>query len=89
MVWYIKLVITINEAPLNKNLVVRSFRPGEDRKFSEIESRLMLLGFLEGELVKIIKKAPVFKSPFLVEVRGRQIALSKDEAKMVKVEVSQ
>ncbi|HXH76704.1 MAG TPA: FeoA family protein [Bacteriovoracaceae bacterium] len=80
-------MMTINQAPLNKKLIVRSFHDSHERDFNEIESRLMLLGFLDGQIIKVTKKAPLFKEPFLVEVRGRMIALSKDEAMLVEVEV--
>jgi Fe2+ transport system protein FeoA len=79
--------MTINQAPMQKNLIVRSFSIQEVREFSDIESRLMHLGFLDGEIIKITKKAPLFKEPLLVEVRGRSVALSFEEAELVRVEV--
>lgn len=79
--------MTIDLAPLNQKLVVRSFHPEEERLFSELESRLMHLGFFAGEFIRIVKKAPMFQEPFLVEVRGRMVALTKSEAALVKVEV--
>jgi Fe2+ transport system protein FeoA len=79
--------MTIDLAPLNQKLVVRSFIPDEVRDFSDIESRLMHLGFFYGETIRIVKKAPLFNEPFLVEVRGRMVALSKNEALLVQVEV--
>lgn len=80
-------MMTINQAPMNRPLVVRSFRSTDEREYNEIESRLMHLGFLDGQTVIVVKKAPLFQEPLLVEVRGRMIALSKDEAAMVEVEV--
>ena len=68
-------------------LTVRSFTH-EEREYSDLESRLMHLGFLDGEAIKVIKKAPLFKEPLLVEVRGRSVALSFDEAELVRVEVT-
>lgn len=81
--------MTIIDAPLNKKLIVRSFFVSEDRDYSDIESRLMLLGFIDGQTIRVAKKAPLFKEPLLIEVRGRMIALSKNEAKLVNVEVSE
>lgn len=80
--------MTINQAPMNTKLIVRSFHIQEDREFSDIESRLMHLGFLDGESIKVVKKAALFKEPLLVEVRGRSVALSFSEAELVTVEVS-
>lgn len=81
--------MTINQAPLHKRLIVKSFSPNEEGPFSEIESRLMHLGFLSGEVIRVTKKAPLFKEPLLVEVRGRSVALSFSEAELVKIEVSE
>ncbi len=80
--------MTINQAPMNIKLIVRSFHIQEVREFSDIESRLMHLGFLDGESIKVVKKAALFKEPLLVEVRGRSVALSFSEAELVKVEVA-
>jgi Fe2+ transport system protein FeoA len=79
--------MTIDLAPLNQKLVVRSFTPDEERDFSDLESRLMHLGFFYGETIRIMKKAPMFNEPFLIEVRGRMVALTKSEAALVMVEV--
>jgi Fe2+ transport system protein FeoA len=81
-------MITINQAPMDTKLIVRSFQGTEESVSSDIESRLMLLGFFDGETVQVRKRAPWFKAPLLVEVRGRMIALSLSEAKLIKVEVS-
>lgn len=80
--------MTIDLAPLNQKLVVRSFHPGDLREHSDLESRLMHLGFFEGETIRVLKRAPIFKEPLLVEVRGRMVALSKSEAALVKVEIA-
>lgn len=80
--------MNINQAPLNQRLVVRSFsQEDENRSLSDVEARLMYLGFIAGQIIKVRKKAPVFNGPLLVEVRGRQVALSLAEAGMVEVEV--
>jgi Fe2+ transport system protein FeoA len=79
--------MTINQAPMHIKLVVRSFSIHDDREFTDIVSRLMHLGFMDGEIVRVTRKAPLFKEPLLVEVRGRSVALSFDEAALVRVEV--
>lgn len=70
------------------SLIVRSFPVHETRDFSDIESRLMHLGFIDGETIRVTKKAPLFKEPLLVEVRGRSVALSFSEAELIQVEVA-
>ncbi len=79
--------MSINEAPLGIPLIVRSFHEEEVRELSDLESRLMHLGFFHGEEIRITHRAPLFREPFLVEVRGRQVALSREEAMLVSVEV--
>ncbi len=72
---------------MQTKLIVRSFSNIELKEFSDIESRLMHLGFIDGANVIVTRKAPLFKEPLLVEVRGRSVALSFDEAELVRVEV--
>jgi len=60
-----------------------------DMNEKEIIKRFMRLGFLRGETVRVIQKAPFFQSPILVQVRGARIALSDDEAELVQLESSQ
>ena len=79
--------MTISEAPLHSILKVSSFDSDGPGELTDIQSRLMLLGFIHGEKIIIKKKAPIFQEPILVEVRGRMIALTKNEASMVTVEV--
>lgn len=81
--------MTINEAPLNRKLTVLSFSDTDERDISDLESRLMQLGFLSGHTIKVTRKAPLFKEPLLIEVRGRHVALSREEAALVKVEVQE
>lgn len=72
---------------MNTKLVVRSFSQDETKEISDLESRLMHLGFLDGEIIQVAKKVALFKGPLLVEVRGRMVALSVEEANLVTVEV--
>jgi Fe2+ transport system protein FeoA len=79
--------MNISHAPLDSSLTVTSFSLDDARELSEIESRLMHLGFINGAQVVLKKRAPFFKEPILVEVRGRMIALTLSEASLVQVEV--
>lgn len=79
--------MTINQAPLHTNLLVRSFADHDVRDISDIESRLMHLGFIEGAIIRVTRKTPYFNEPLLVEVRGRSVALNSDEASFITVEV--
>lgn len=78
-------MMTLDLAPLNKKLIICGVRP-EQMELGPVESRLMHLGFIKNEPVILIQKAPYFQIPILVEIKGRRIALSLEEAKRVQVE---
>ncbi len=80
--------MNLNQAPLHQMLFVRSFAVTETRELTDLESRLMHLGFIDGQQIQIKKRASLFKEPLLIEVRGRLVALSFLEAQLVKVEVN-
>lgn len=78
---------TIGQAPIHQRLVVASYLNANADYISDIESRLMHLGFIEGAIVQVKKKSFLKSGPILVEVRGRLVALSQGEAELVQVEV--
>jgi Fe2+ transport system protein FeoA len=47
----------------------------------------MHLGFMDGAQIRIARKVSLFSGPYLVEVRGRYVALTAEEAELVLVEV--
>ena len=49
-------------------------------------SRLQELGFIRGEKV-LFKSKIIFGEPYIVEVRGTQIALRKSEAECIRVAI--
>ncbi len=51
----------------------------------EMGTRLMHLGFLPGETIKVIRKTPFTSDSLLIEVRGTKMALTKNEAKLVNI----
>lgn len=79
--------MTINEAPMLIKLKILSFNDLVTRELSDVESRLMHLGFIDGQTIVVKRKAPLFQEPILVEVRGRSVAISLSEASLVDVEV--
>ncbi|MDR3606136.1 MAG: FeoA domain-containing protein [Oligoflexia bacterium] len=52
-----------------------------------LETRLLEIGFLEGSHVEIVHEAPWGKDPIVVRVRGALIALRRQEADLVEVEI--
>lgn len=49
--------------------------------------RLMELGFIPGTIVTAMHQAPLARDPISVTVRGMHVALRRNEAKLVHVEL--
>ena len=79
--------MTINEAPLHQRVRIVLSHNNPAVGPTDVESRLMHLGFIPGEEIMVKRKAPIFHEPLLVEVRGRPVALNKLEASLIKVEL--
>ncbi len=77
--------MTINEAPILQKVAVTTAQMRSD--LSDVESRLMHLGFIEGAKIVVKRKSPLLNGPLLVEVRGRVVALTQTEANLVRVEL--
>lgn len=68
-------------APLGKELVITLFEGGEQSVY-----KLHRIGLYPGDVVKIIRIAP-FRGPLLMETGGREIALGRNVASCVIVEL--
>lgn len=51
----------------------------------DMGTRLLHLGFLPGEIVRVIRKTPFTSDSLLIEVRGTKMALTKNEAKLINI----
>ncbi len=51
----------------------------------ELGIRLMHLGFLPNEKISVLKKTPITSDALLINVRGCQIALTKNEANIITI----
>jgi ferrous iron transport protein A len=51
------------------------------------DTRLLEMGFLEGSKIEVMHEAPWGKDPIIVRIRGALIALRRQEADAVKVEL--
>jgi Fe2+ transport system protein FeoA len=78
--------MNLSNATLLVKLRVLSFPDQDLRELCDLESRLIHLGFHHGGVVRVMKKAPLFNEPLLVEVRGRLVAMSRAEADLIIVE---
>jgi ferrous iron transport protein A len=52
---------------------------------SEIESRLLELGFVEGAEVRVLHEGPIGRDPIAVRINGTTIALRRREAMAILV----
>ncbi|HKS13136.1 MAG TPA: FeoA family protein [Pseudomonas sp.] len=52
-----------------------------------VSQRLQDIGFVPGERVSVVARAPWGGDPVLIQVGGTRFALRRDEARMVLVEV--
>ena len=67
---------------LNKSAKIAGF---SERMSSALKRRLMELGFLESEDIKILRKSLLGKA-YLIELRNYTLTIRKDIAKFVLVE---
>jgi len=60
---------------------------GADSVTENITQRMLEMGLLEGAWVELVHEAPFGGDPVAVRVRGALIALRRNEANLVEVEV--
>ena len=71
--------MTLDLAKKNINYIINKIESLDE----DITSRFYKLGIFPGVEVILRRKAPIFADPLLFEVEGSQIALTKDEAKLL------
>lgn len=72
---------------LAKNQIARIVSIQEHPVHVGLKKRLMELGMLEGSTVEMKFESPFGGNPFAVRVRGALLALRREEAQMIEVEV--
>ena len=72
---------------LHQAIILKEYQITEINFQADLEmgTRLMHLGFLPGEAIKVIRKTPFTSDSLLIEVRGTKMALTKNEAKLVNI----
>lgn len=73
--------MTLNEATKKKWYTIGSFNKISD----ELQSRFIKLGFIPGAQVMLLRKAPIFRDPLLIQLEDAQVALTKSEASIIKI----
>lgn len=69
-------------AVLNQRYLIRAVHSPEE---SPVTVRLRQLGFVEGIEIVCEARAPLLKNPLLVRIRGVQIALTAQEARLLEI----
>lgn len=69
---------------LEKNCKARIVHVGGD---SDMNSRFLSMGLLEGSVIEVLHEAPFGRDPIAVHVRGALIGLRRNEANFIQVEV--
>ncbi|MEG1499494.1 MAG: FeoA family protein [Clostridia bacterium] len=75
-----KSFFSLSQAALNKDYII-------DEIFAfpnEISTRLVDLGFVRGEKIKLLKKS-VFGKTYLVQIKNYVITIRKSLAKIIKI----
>ncbi len=73
-------MINLNKAVVKTHYKIDSINESVNL---ELAIRLRHLGFLENEALKVLSKTPFTGDSLLIEIRGSQIALTKNEAAIV------
>jgi ferrous iron transport protein A len=74
----------------NRNKTLENLLDGEKGKVSSVQGegsitrRLMEMGIVPGEIVKVIKSAP-FGDPMEIKVRGYHLAVRRNEAQLIEI----
>lgn len=57
------------------------------REGHPLSERLAELGFIAGEIVRVVHEAPVSRDPIVVDCGGMLLALRRTEAALVAIEI--
>ena len=73
-------------------LKLSDLKKGEKAKIIDVSSqqipiKLLEMGCLPGNSVKLIQQAP-FQGPIYLEVNGSYVAIRKETAKLIQIEIS-
>jgi ferrous iron transport protein A len=67
--------------PGSRGTILKTTGPGD------LLQRLLEMGLLEGSSVEVVHEAPFGRDPIAVRVRGALIALRRNEANYIEVEI--
>ena len=79
---------TLDKLPTGASAVVMAVAPHVDEGGTDFSHRLMELGFVSGEPVRVLARGPFSGEPIAVRVGGTTFALRKFEAAQISVSTS-
>lgn len=79
-------IMNLTEAKLRQTYIIESLQVDEE---SVVASRLRQLGFVPGISLVCEAVAPLVKNPYLVKIRGINVALARHEAVLIKLNEAQ
>ena len=74
--------MTLETAIIDKTYRVMSLEDIDEA----LQARLFQFGLAPGSIVRLKRKAPLISDPFLIEVAGSQIVISKEHARVIGIE---
>ena len=74
--------MTLDLANINQTYRISSLNIDDQ----EVLTRMAQFGLNQGAVVRLMRRAPLFNDPLLIEVGGGQIVISKDQAKAIGIE---
>lgn len=79
--------LTLAGLPLGVTARVMGIRPGHDHDSRELALRLLEIGFVEGEPVRVVAHGHPGREPVAVRLGGTTFALRRFESERVLVEI--
>jgi ferrous iron transport protein A len=84
---HLHVPFTLMDLPIGTPARVRGLRPGDSHDKRELTQRLLEIGFVDGEPVRIVACGHPGREPVAVRIGGTTFALRRFEAERVLVEL--
>lgn len=87
------MVTTLNSIPFKKRAIITGIDESACSKHQQLpgvlEKRLLEMGFVEGAPIMLLHEAPFTKDPIIVRLRNMRIALRRNEASCIMVQLEE
>jgi ferrous iron transport protein A len=79
-------IVSLNELPLGTDATVAEVVPAQGTQDSELVLRLIEIGFLPGERIRVIARGQPGNEPIAVRIGHTTFALRRFEAALIRVQ---